>query len=216
MALNIELPQLSKAIKVSKDTAFDDPKGYVCVVKEHAIVMNSSAVVVFNLRDYFENNDLITVDEEEEFDQLMVWLEGKNFTKDFWDDMSGGALITVMDDERIKIEANNYTKELIYVHKQVLVKGVLKQLNFNIKTPSEAYNTVAFPLSVQKFISDACGKIIGENPLILEFADVDKPARFIVDNKPFIFGLFRLNPVSSAKAFNFEEFQHFCEGLNIE
>lgn len=216
MSLQINLPSLHKGITVSKDAAFDDPKQYVCVRGRHAIVMSGWAIVVFDLESYFTDYEEIADDENQYLEALLDWLEGKNFTKSFWNEIAGLKTITVIDDSTIKIDSESFSQNVTYFHRAVLTDGILKRLNENAKHEALAYPTVAYSNRCFEFIQKTVGKYIGNSSLVIEFVRKEKPARFTVNNKPYIFGIIEPNHEATEAAFIFEALTNYCDENPVE
>lgn len=215
MSVEITLPALHKAISASKDLDFDNPQRYISVVNGHAIISNSVAVLVFNLDDYFNNYEDLKPDETHYYNELVEWMNGKFFSKEFWNEISGTKTISVIDSSTLRVEDAN-VKNLSYTHHNVNIQGILKMLNYNAKTQPIPYPASAFSKACYTFIDKAVGKQIGTSSIITEFVEKEKPARWIADKNFYVFGLFMPNHAATEAAFNFEPLNEFCENLNLE
>lgn len=213
----INFPSFHAGMTFTKETSFDDPKKYICIINGHAVITANEGCIVVNLKDYFEN--VFDVEPGEAFDELMNWVEGKNFTKEFWKELSGLQNISVVDETTLLIENESYSSHLIYTHKEVLTDAVMKKFITSIKEEAHAYSTVGIPYGVINFIEKTVGPLLkkNNNSMIAEFIQKDREIKITFKGLPCIFGIVRNTTYEvEGRAFDFEDMTDFVSGLDIE
>ena len=210
--VQLAFPNIHKGIKKSKDHPETAPYNYVTIFQQHAIIVTPYSVICLNIEDYFLNYHTIHEEQKVGFRQLMIWLEGKHFTTEFWDYLTTKNEIIVIDDNRINVSGDCFQKELVYEHKEVVFNNALQMIKQNFSDGKVQISSTAISNNILKTIDTTVGKLVGPNALIFEFNSLTSSTiRFTVQDMSFIFGIFLSSNDCLSKPFNFEHFNNFCK-----
>lgn len=209
--VTIQFPAIHNCTDNNKDLPHESSFRYVNVYQNHAVLVTPTTAICIDLLEYFINYCGIEETERPAFDELMAWMEGKSFTKDFWQFLVAKNEINVVSETKIKIKSGTFEKVLIYEHVNVSLDQVVGMLNKNIENQKSSVAAIGISQNNFNIISKTIGKMIGKNVLIFEFITITSTIRFTVDEMTFIFGVVLSSGQPTLKPFNFEHFKKFVQ-----
>lgn len=213
--ISLNFPPIHKSVVVDKKNP-QNIKNYVHVKNGVGIVIATHGVFCFDLKNFFIDSQLVQESEKLEFEELFSFLEGKSFTPEFWESLTKGDSIKVLDHDYLNIQNDKIQKNLLYEYPStVSIQGVLDTLkkNFINHGAKGAVKNAINTLALKQFLK-GFEKIIQSNSIIFEHTVDDSVSRFTVCNLPYIFGLIQNDFASTQKQFIFDMFSDFVKECN--
>lgn len=200
--MNFKLPSIHHLTNQNKKIGNDNPSKYIHVLKSHAYV-NHEIIAAVNLREYVKLE--CDVDDEEDIDELyriLEWLEGKSFTKEFWEQLTKEKSVTLVDDS-LMIEDSTFTSYLHYQSIELDLRLPIKSISDNIDIPDFSLFRVSFSGAHMELLQKAFKNELKKDYLNLEFSETSKPVKFSFSTRNFIFGSIKstMNSASELMAF---------------
>lgn len=206
----IMFPAFHNGIIKTKDKT-SEPYNYVSVINGHAVIVTPYSNIFIDLEDYFINYITIVENEKQGFRELLLWMEGKHFTSEFWSYLTAWNTIEVIDETSISISGDKFVKELHYTHDEDIdIRNILNLVVNNFKSGKYQLASIGVSNFTMKILDKTIGKIIQKNPYIFEFISLNSTIRFSIDSMPCIFGIILSNNALTAKQFIFDGFKNFA------
>lgn len=213
--ISIPFPPIHKSVKVDKKKP-EYAGNYVNIRNGVAVIVSTNGIFCFDLKNFFIESQLVPNDMEEQFEELFNFLEGKSFNHEFWEFLTKGDSLKVLDNDCLYIENDKINKSLIYEYRDVDLKPALDLLKKNY-TNNGPKGTVLSGLktpALKQFL-DGFGKTIQSNSILIEYTTEAGLFRFTVNNIPYIFGLFSNDYSITEKQFMFDYANDFIKSLDV-
>lgn len=212
--VTLKFPQLQNALlKSHKDLKADDPRKGIIVLNNHAIVLRDDFCFVIDLLEYFTIEcDIEDDDELNELKGILLYMDGKVFSKEFWTELTKGSN-TKMRQGNIYIENPKYAKDL---HHKELIVDMLEPLKFLQKANSLQENLIsciAFPFGALNTIYDCMKSDFKFDTMILQFESQDRPIKFTFRHRKHCFGYINPNYDATQEGFRFHNFETFVDSI---
>lgn len=206
--MKIVFPNLSPLLNKDVKGSSMDFRRMVHVHNGYAIVQNQMTVIV-NLREYIKHQCKITQTEDfEELNDFMLFLEGKSFTGEFWNELTKEKMIDFNESEII-IEELHYNKNLVYEEIPSEKHLLFNQLFHAIKTPAVTLDRVSIPFdSISKFTKLFPKELKNDNVLV-DFVGKEKFIKISGHKADYIFGLIPLDYDSANELVAFDNMNTF-------
>lgn len=193
--MKLKFPKLQNLVNSDKSLEFNHRSKLIHVIKGHAIVANK-VIFAVDLREYIKIECQLETEEDfEELDELMIWLEGKSFIKDYWAELTSECFIKLSaEEDSLKIKYPEYDKALLYENiapNEISFLDVVKNNMLAEKTISNDRVAIDF-----KYLSDIVSvfkKEFSNQKIIIEFTGKDGLMRFSGVRKSYIFGAINLS-----------------------
>jgi hypothetical protein len=197
--MKFKLPKLHLLVTSDKKVSDDNARKYIHVVGGHAIV-NNEIIVAVNLRNYVKIECSIT--DEFELNRLsgiLDWMEGKSFTKDFWQELVKENFVNLNGNNNIEIENVNYNKILVY--EEVVSDNVIpfEVIRDNIDRPGSPVQRIAYDGKVLSLLTKTFGSELTNDSIIFEYTGQENASKFTLTRRDYIFGLLPTNYNSSSE-----------------
>lgn len=197
--MKFKLPKLHLLVTSDKKVSDDNARKYIHVVGGHAIV-NNEIIVAVNLRNYVKIECSIT--DEFELDRLtgiLDWMEGKSFTKDFWQELVKENFVNLNSQNNIEIENVNYNKILVY--EEVLSDNVIpfEVIKDNIDRPGSPVQRIAYDGKIMSLLTKTFGSELTNDSIIFEYTGQENASKFTLTRRDYIFGLLPTNYNSASE-----------------
>jgi hypothetical protein len=114
-------------------------------------------------------------------------MEGKSFTKKFWDEIKAVNFVSLIDGG-LQIQNVSYTNQLIWENTYTDTIEVFDQLHKNILNPAKNVATIAFKGENLSLLHKAFGSEIKSDSWLFDFSGNEKSMRFSGKSKHYIFG----------------------------
>ena len=197
--MKFKLPKLHLLVTSDKKVSDDNARKYIHVVGSHAIV-NNEIIVAVNLRNYVKIECSIT--DEFELDRLtgiLDWMEGKSFTKDFWQELVKENFVNLNGQNNIEIENVNYNKILVY--EEVLSDNVIpfEVIKDNIDRTGSPVQRIAYDGKIMSLLTKTFGSELTNDSIIFEYTGQENASKFTLTRRDYIFGLLPTNYNSASE-----------------
>lgn len=213
--ISLAFPPIHKSVKVDKKKP-DFAGNYVNIRNGVAVIVSTQGIFCFDLKNFFIESQLVPEGMTEQFEELFNFLEGKSFNQEFWEFLTKGDALKVLDVDCLYVENDKVNKSLIYEFRDIDLSPALNLLkkNFNNSGPK---GTILSGLKtpVLKQFLDGFGKTIQTNTILLEYTVDQGLYRFTVNNIPYIFGLFSNDYAVTEKQFMFDAAITFIKSLDV-
>ena len=156
-----------------------------------------------NLREYIKSE--CEVDDEESLEQLdtiLLWLEGKSFTKEFWSQLTKEQIV-YMEGDALVVEDSFFTSYFHYQSVELDLRLILKSTADNVNLTDFSLYRVSFSGNHLELLQKAFKNELKKDYLNLEFSETSKPVKFSLSIRNFIFGSIKstMNSASELMAF---------------
>lgn len=189
--MKIRLPKIHLLLNSNGKLVDSDPRKSVHVTNGYAIVSNDIIAVV-NLREYIKRELGLT--EEHQFDELsdlINWMNGKSFNKEFWSELTKEIFVTTIDSENdeIEIEYSGFNKKLQYIQRDTNSERALQLLKSNITRTEVARERFAIGGEFLSLLTKAFTNELKYDNLLFAMAEQGTSVRFSLNKKDYIFGV---------------------------
>ena len=188
--MKFKLPKLQVFLNGDKKLPDTDPTKNIHVFQGHAIVSND-VVAIVNLREYVKRE--LKIDDEEDLKELtniIEWMEGKSFSKEFWSELTTEKIIElVFDEDAIEISHSSFTQKLTYQYINTEAERPFKLVLDNINR--EEMEMSRFALNGEHFsiISKGFSNEVKGDNLIFKLSGSGNAILFSLQRKEYIFGV---------------------------
>jgi hypothetical protein len=211
--MNFKLPNLGAVLFNGKLDG--DVRSFVHVIGNKAIVQNE-VIFIVDLREYVKKEcDLSDGEEFDKLDEILAWMNGKIFSKQYWDELKKECLIELVGDQ-LKVEYNSYKKTLEYEHPDVDNTLLLRSIYDNIGRPCVTIDRIAFKGDVLKKLNSAFGAEMKNDDYVFDFTGKETPIKFTGVLKDYFFGLIPIQYKSTENIFVFSNINEFKDALDQE
>lgn len=213
--ISLTFPPIHKSVKVDKKKP-DFAGNYVNIRNGVAVIVSTQGIFCFDLKNFFIESQLVPDGMTEEFEELFDFLEGKSFNQEFWEFLTKGDALKVLDSDCIYVENDKVNKSLIYEFRNVDLSSALDLLKKNFNNFGQKGTVLSgLKTPVLKQFLDGFGKTIQTNTILLEYTTDQSLYRFTVNNIPYIFGLFSNDYAVTEKSFMFDSANDFIKSLDV-
>lgn len=201
----LKFPKMEKLLlKDTKELGSANPKVGVCVMMDHAVVLRNRDIVFFNLKDYFvKENDIDTDKKLGELKSVLDFMNGKMFTKAFWEELTKGAMVSI-DEDRIELEGA-VRKDLIYEYREFVSSEIETYLKSNASSVPASMPRKAFYVDSLLQLFSTFKTMLQDCSMAIESTGANTPLRYAFDDCPWIWGIMQSDPDLTSKNFIFND-----------
>jgi hypothetical protein len=208
-----KLPKLNTLVSNSKKLEEDDQRQFIHVINGYGIVSNEIVAVV-DLREYVKSQCKISEDDQlETLKEILDFMEGKSFTKDFWSELIVENFVRLNGQGNLNIENQNYNKILVYDHIETDTLQAFTFITDNIDREGKSVQRIAFDGKIIDSLNKAFKSELSNDSLLIEFTGQQNSAKFQLTKKDYIFGLLPTNYNSANEITSFLQNELFKKTL---
>jgi len=210
--ITVKFPALDKALqKDLKDVKEDDPRRGIIVLENNAIVFRDHFCLVCNLFDYFTlEAEVEDIEEVNELERILYFMNGKVFSKEFWGELTKGANIK-MKEGNLHVENPKYSKDLHYKELEYDLLKPLERLYNAWKQEELPVSAIGIPYGALQEIYSCLSASFKNDVIIFEFNAQDKPVKFTFRARKHFFGYIMPHYDSAQEGFRFDLLEQLAE-----
>lgn len=188
--ITLKFPALHKALlKDTKELNENHIKKGIYVYSQRAFIMNEGIVLCYDLYEYFTLECGIEDPEEvKELKILLMFMEGKVYSFDFWAELTKGADMEI-DGDKINISNPKYSKELVYKDFKTDVYPLISLLSKYVEFKGYETEEIAIPFRYFKIINDISPADLKNDSIMFHFKSGDGIMMFTFHKRKYICGL---------------------------
>lgn len=189
--VKFKVPNLGKLVSSNKKLDNNAPQKMIHVLNGYAVVSNEIIAIV-NLREYVKHECSIkNEDDLKKLTRIIEWMEGKAFTKSFWDELKTQCFVEVIPDG-LEIQNISYNKHLIWENLFTQSNLMMETIKDNLSREPKTVDMIAVRGSAYSLLHNAFGAEMKNDSWVFDFSGKQHAMRFSGSSKDYIFGLIPL------------------------